>query len=137
MTDRLYFRQLLSGRDFATTDMVAQQMRNFAYLMEPDGTWGLTPAYDLTYSTGPGGEHTLSIAGEGRAPGRAHLAELAKKMSIGPAAMNTVVEQVDAAVREWPSFAAETGVAELMMIEISERMAKIRPTVVTARRSAG
>jgi len=31
--DRLYFRQLLSGRDFARTDMVAQQMRNFAYLI--------------------------------------------------------------------------------------------------------
>jgi glyoxylase-like metal-dependent hydrolase (beta-lactamase superfamily II) len=29
--DRLYFRQLLSGRDFATTDPVAQQMANFAY----------------------------------------------------------------------------------------------------------
>src|ERR1700752_5547926 len=33
MTDRLYFRQLLSGQDFATGDMIAQQMRNFAYLI--------------------------------------------------------------------------------------------------------
>ncbi|MGE5693742.1 MAG: MBL fold metallo-hydrolase [Candidatus Sericytochromatia bacterium] len=31
--DRLYFRQLLSGRDFARSDMIAQQMRNFAYLI--------------------------------------------------------------------------------------------------------
>ena len=31
--DRLYFRQLLSGRDFAANDMIAQQMRNFAYLI--------------------------------------------------------------------------------------------------------
>jgi glyoxylase-like metal-dependent hydrolase (beta-lactamase superfamily II) len=31
--DRLYFRQLLSGRDFATRDMFARQMRNFAYLI--------------------------------------------------------------------------------------------------------
>ncbi len=30
-TDRLYFRQLLSGRDFATADPVAQQMVNFVY----------------------------------------------------------------------------------------------------------
>jgi glyoxylase-like metal-dependent hydrolase (beta-lactamase superfamily II) len=29
--DRLYFRQLLSGRDFATDDPIAQQMVNFAY----------------------------------------------------------------------------------------------------------
>jgi glyoxylase-like metal-dependent hydrolase (beta-lactamase superfamily II) len=31
--DRLYFRQLLSGRDFAAGDMIATQMRNFAYLI--------------------------------------------------------------------------------------------------------
>lgn len=30
-TDRLYFRQLLSGRDFAIGDPVAQQMVNFVY----------------------------------------------------------------------------------------------------------
>jgi glyoxylase-like metal-dependent hydrolase (beta-lactamase superfamily II) len=32
-SDRLYFRQLLSGRDFAAGDMIATQMRNFAYLI--------------------------------------------------------------------------------------------------------
>lgn len=31
--DRLYFRQLLSGRDFARDDGLAQQMVNFAYLI--------------------------------------------------------------------------------------------------------
>ncbi len=33
MRDRLYFRQLLSGRDFAVDDPVAGQMVNFAYLI--------------------------------------------------------------------------------------------------------
>ncbi|PXY35593.1 MBL fold metallo-hydrolase [Prauserella flavalba] len=33
MSDRLYFRQLLAGRDFAVGDRVATQMRNFAYLI--------------------------------------------------------------------------------------------------------
>jgi len=32
-TEGLYFRQLLSGRDFATGDRVAQQMVNFSYLI--------------------------------------------------------------------------------------------------------
>jgi len=31
MTDRLYFRQWLSGRDYAVGDEVAKEMRNFAY----------------------------------------------------------------------------------------------------------
>ena len=32
-TDDLYFRQLLSGHDFATSDGLAQQMANFVYLI--------------------------------------------------------------------------------------------------------
>ena len=31
--DRLYFRQLLSGRDFAVSDHLASQMVNFVYLV--------------------------------------------------------------------------------------------------------
>ena len=31
--DRVYFRQLLSGRDFAQADMMARQMVNFVYLI--------------------------------------------------------------------------------------------------------
>jgi glyoxylase-like metal-dependent hydrolase (beta-lactamase superfamily II) len=38
MSDRLYFRQLLSGRDFAVGDPVATQMVNFAYLIGDRGT---------------------------------------------------------------------------------------------------
>lgn len=33
LEDRLYFRQLLSGRDFAQEDPIAQQMVNFVYLI--------------------------------------------------------------------------------------------------------
>ncbi len=48
--DRLYFRQLLSGRDFATTDSVAAQMVNFVYAIG-DRTTGeallVDPAYDV------------------------------------------------------------------------------------------
>ena len=31
--DRLYFRQLLSGSDFARDDQIARQMVNYAYLV--------------------------------------------------------------------------------------------------------
>ena len=38
MADRLYFRQLLSGRDFAVGDPIATQMVNFAYLIGDEET---------------------------------------------------------------------------------------------------
>jgi glyoxylase-like metal-dependent hydrolase (beta-lactamase superfamily II) len=48
MTERLYFRQLLSGRDFAKSDAIAEQMRNFSYLIgdrETGDTVVVDPAY--------------------------------------------------------------------------------------------
>lgn len=49
--DRLYFRQLLSGRDFAVGDMFATQMRNFAYLIG-DRTTGDCVVVDPAYAAG-------------------------------------------------------------------------------------
>ena len=50
MEDRLYFKQLLSGRDFATDNMIAQQMVNFAYVIGDNVTKEaviVDPAYDV------------------------------------------------------------------------------------------
>jgi glyoxylase-like metal-dependent hydrolase (beta-lactamase superfamily II) len=50
-TDQLYFRQLLSGRDFARGDGIAQQMRNFAYLIG-DRRSGDCVVVDPAYAAG-------------------------------------------------------------------------------------
>jgi glyoxylase-like metal-dependent hydrolase (beta-lactamase superfamily II) len=49
--DQLYFRQLLSGRDFAQGDGIAQQMRNFAYLIG-DRKTGDCVVVDPAYAAG-------------------------------------------------------------------------------------
>ena len=50
MSDRFYFRQLLSGRDFATGDPMAAQMVNFVYAIgdrETGDALLVDPAYDV------------------------------------------------------------------------------------------
>ena len=50
MSDRFYFRQLLSGRDFATNDPMAAQMVNFVYAIGDRDTGEavlVDPAYDV------------------------------------------------------------------------------------------
>ena len=50
MDDRVYFRQLLSGRDFAQHDNIARQMVNFVYLIgdrETGEAIAVDPAYDI------------------------------------------------------------------------------------------
>ncbi len=50
MSDRFYFRQFLSGRDFAKTDQMARQMVNFVYAIgdrESGEAVLVDPAYDI------------------------------------------------------------------------------------------
>ncbi|NKB41406.1 MAG: MBL fold metallo-hydrolase [Ilumatobacter sp.] len=49
--DRLYFRQLLSGQDFASGDMLAEQMVNFVYAIGDRGT-GECVLVDPAYAVG-------------------------------------------------------------------------------------
>lgn len=51
MADRFYFRQLLSGRDFATHDPMARQMVNFTYLVG-DREKGEAVMVDPAYGVG-------------------------------------------------------------------------------------
>jgi len=51
MEDRLYFRQLLTGRDVARSDPVARQMLNFVYLVG-DRETGEAVAVDPAYAPG-------------------------------------------------------------------------------------
>ena len=47
--DRMYFKQLLSGRDFARDDMMARQMVNFVYLIG-DRSTGEAVVVDPAYA---------------------------------------------------------------------------------------
>ena len=68
--------------------------KNHAFLLDRDRQWRLTPAYDLTYSNGPGGEHHMDIEGEGLAPGVPHLLRLAQKADLKPTVARRIVEEV-------------------------------------------
>jgi hypothetical protein len=61
-------------------------VKNFAFMMDMDGRRAWAPAYDLTFAQGPGGEHTMTVGGEGREPGRKHILGLAEKagMAMNP-----------------------------------------------------
>lgn len=74
--ERCVFNVLMHNRD--------DHARNFAFCLNHQGFWKLSPAFDLTYSYGPGGEHSTSVAGHGKAITRAHLLQIAKTAGIKP-----------------------------------------------------
>lgn len=74
---RCVFNVLTHNRD--------DHAKNFAFVLDAQLRWKLSPAFDLTYSFGPGGEHCTSVAGEGRWPGREQLLRVAAKGDLKPA----------------------------------------------------
>jgi serine/threonine-protein kinase HipA len=85
-------------------------VKNFAFIMDEHGGWRVAPAYDLTFAPGPGGEHTMTVAGEGRRPGRARLLKVAEGAGIARNNAVRIVEGVRECVAEWPRFAKAAGV---------------------------
>jgi serine/threonine-protein kinase HipA len=82
--------------------------KNFSFLMDPEGNWRLSPAYDLTFSSSSYGLHNTMIAGESKAPGRKHLIELAKHFSMKDPA--EIIERVQGIFGDWNKYASENGV---------------------------
>lgn len=68
--ERCVFNVLMHNRD--------DHSRNFAFCLNAQGFWKLSPAFDLTFSDGPGGEHSTSVAGHGKNITREHLLQVAK-----------------------------------------------------------
>ena len=72
--ERCIFNVLMHNRD--------DHSRNFAFRLNQQGLWKLSPAFDLTFSFGPGGEHSTSVAGHGKNITRAHLLRVASSADI-------------------------------------------------------
>jgi serine/threonine-protein kinase HipA len=70
--------------------------KNFSFLLDENNNWKLAPAYDLTFSQGPGGEHSTTYLGEGKNPTQEHLLKLANKHNIKNA--NNVILEVKNAI---------------------------------------
>ena len=89
------------------------------------GRWTRTPAYDLTFSDGPGGEHTLLVAGEGRHPRTEHFAKLATDAGLDKTPAQRAVEEVRAAITRWPEFAEAAGVSGASTVRIAEAIRRL------------
>ena len=99
--------------------------KNFSFLMDRDGTWCMSPSYDLTFSSGPGGEHCSMVMGEGKKPGASHLLELAKVSNIKKSDALNIIDEVKSSVKKWPGFAREAGVGDASIGLINSAITKI------------
>ena len=117
---RMVFNVLAHNRDDHT--------RQHAFLMDESGDWRLAPAYDLTCSAGPGGEHYLDVEGEGRRPTRVHIEKLAKCHGFSDKQTATVINDVSAAISGWEALAKGTGVSAASAKWVAQAHARVLET---------
>ncbi len=102
--------------------------KNFSFLMDKDGKWTVSPAYDLTFSSGPVGQHCTTILGEGKAPSLSHMLKLAEIVSIKPKTALTIIDEVKAAVSKWDKFADKSKVSKASSKNIAATLNQILNT---------
>jgi serine/threonine-protein kinase HipA len=85
--------------------------KNFSFLMNQKGEWKLSPAYDLTFSSGPRGEQSTMVVGEGRNPSVDHLVKLGQKAKLAKNRIAEIIDQTQTALANWEILAKEYGVS--------------------------
>lgn len=99
--------------------------KNFSFLMDPKGVWRISPSYDLTFSSGPSGEHCSMVMGEGKNPGITALLALAKISNLKKTDALSIIDEVKSSVNKWLEFAKIAGVSDLSTQRIHETITKI------------
>ena len=67
---------------------------------EDNDMWHLSPAYDLTYSNTYYGEHTTSVDGNGRNPGKKELLAVGMRADISKEKCVEIMEMIESTVKE-------------------------------------
>ena len=95
--ERAVFNVVFNNRD--------DHAKNISFRLSQDRTWHLSPAYDLTYCEGPGGEHQMDVCGEGRSITRNHMMDLARQGDVPVAFAQDSLERALSLVDAFPTMA--------------------------------
>lgn len=100
--------------------------KNFSFIMNHQGEWSFAPAYDLTFSHGPGGEHSNTIFGEGKDPKLELVLKIAQEFSIKRQFVDDVIEQTELALDQWSYFCEDLGVSRKIKREIQKNFIHLK-----------
>jgi serine/threonine-protein kinase HipA len=103
--------------------------KNLSFCCDAEGTWSLSPAYDVNYAYNPHGQwtqrHQMSVNGKFEGITRADLLELGDRFVV-PAPARVIDEILDA-VDRWPTFAEAANVDGEQARRIASSLETFRP----------
>ncbi len=96
--------------------------KNISFLMDKEGNWKLSPAYDVTYAFDPTNlwlaQHQLSINGKRKDITVDDILTIAKEISLKKG--KDIIEEIATGVSGWEGFANEAGIPVKQMEDIGK-----------------
>jgi len=111
---RMIFNILSGNRDDHT--------KNFSFLMDADGVWSFSPAYDITYNHGINGHHSMSVMGYGKDIPLAAITRVANLIPLAEKEVNLIIEKVIDSLSQWRTLAQTYDVPKNIIDEIDRYM---------------
>jgi serine/threonine-protein kinase HipA len=96
--------------------------KNFSFLMDAQGNWLFSPAYDLTFSPNIYGFQTTSVAGNNKNIKLEDFQRLASHFNIENS--TKIWNDVNSVVQEWKHYGKQGGVSEVSTQRIFETIKK-------------
>lgn len=117
---RMVFNVLAHNRD--------DHGKNFAFMMNADGQWQLTPAYDLIFCENAYHGNWMLVNGKRSGQTLADFQQIGETFSISKPKVNAIVEQVCAATARWSEFSEKYSILPGYAGAIGKELAKLRDT---------
>ena len=96
--------------------------KNISFVMNDEGEWSLSPAYDITFAYNPNGawtsEHQMLINGKTKNLTLDDLLASAKSMGICKERALMIINEIQDVVKNWPTYAAKAFLEEKEIQEI-------------------
>ena len=90
-------------------------VKNIAFLMDKQGKWSLSPAFDVMYSYNPSGrwtsKHQMSLNGKRSGFTMGDFKAVAETVSMKRGLAESIVGEVKEVVEQWHEFASQAGVS--------------------------
>lgn len=105
--EQLFRRMVFNTLAFNVDD----HAKNFSFMMDKEGNWELTPAYDMTYSYGLVKEHLTSLGGKGKDFVLEDYLNLAKRNLMKTSKALEIINEVVEVLKSLESRALKIGIS--------------------------
>ena len=99
--------------------------KNFSFVMDFKGEWKLSPAYDITFSSGPSSQQSTTVLGEGKNPSFEHLKALGKRAKLDNKTIEQIIESTQDALGGWKTLARQHNVSRTNIKLIGDAIGRL------------